>query len=719
MDSISNRADGLASVLESRLQSWQKARDAQEQKLRDCYADEMRIARDGDTDGTGQAKTKKTKGVFVGVTRNKVRSAKAKLNDALFGNNRLPFDTEPTRPELREFSDTMEAIIEEQLLRGGFKRLIKDSVHQLCTYGTGFIFGPFVRAETLTETDVDMSQGFPQLIEQKYEFDLPYFEMASPLDVFPDPDVDDPQKGAGVFWVSMESPHTVKSWGEYPGFENVDEAVKVLETNPDSHGSEVAKEMRGNINYWHSDGRVKVARFFGLVSRSSLHDDSALLDMMEGVETEALDGLDEADEAEEMVEACVIIAGGVVIKRAESQHSKRPVRRCVYESVPGEMWGVGIGENNAPHQALTNAAVRLFNEAKGMALLGTKAVDRSKFLATEDFKKYPGKVFQFKPGLTLEEKKAAIMDFVDVDVSSGWMELINMSSQFSDDDTGITKYTQGGDASHLNKTATGISMIMSAGSLPAKDVLQNIDEMWIEPIIEAMIDWNIRYLEPETVKHLLGDEHAQKWQAIKQFGKTSFMTWRATGAATFMQKEVLANKLQGFMHIAMGNPATAGMVNGRELLEQVWDSMQMGRESPIVKEEEGKPAIPPELQMLIEQGKQAMQEQAAQIEELNAKLADKSEQNQINWYKAETDRLAKVPMTPEQVALIAQQTAMDVLTVANGPQMPDMGAQPFPIGPDEYLPDMTPADMPQAYDIPEADLTPAEPMFPGELDDGA
>ena len=57
---------------------------------------------------------------------------------------------------------------------------------------------------------------------------------------------------------------------------------------------------------------------------------------------------------------------------------------------------------------------------------------------------------------------------------------------------------------------------------------------------------------------------------IKQFGKTSFMTWRATGAATFMQKEVLANKLQGFMQISMGNPATAGMVNGRELLEQVW-----------------------------------------------------------------------------------------------------------------------------------------------------
>ncbi len=61
MDSISNRADSLEPLLESRLQSWQKARDAQEQKLRDCYADEMRIARDGDTSGTGHAKSKKAK----------------------------------------------------------------------------------------------------------------------------------------------------------------------------------------------------------------------------------------------------------------------------------------------------------------------------------------------------------------------------------------------------------------------------------------------------------------------------------------------------------------------------------------------------------------------------------------------------------------------------------------------------------------------------------
>jgi hypothetical protein len=65
------------------------------------------------------------------------------------------------------------------------------------------------------------------------------------------------------------------------------------------------------------------------------------------------------------------------------------------------------------------------------------------------------------------------------------MDVIRMSEQFSDDDTGITKYTQGDDSEQPEQDASGISMIMSASSLPIKEVIQNIDEMWIEPMSSA------------------------------------------------------------------------------------------------------------------------------------------------------------------------------------------------------------------------------------------
>jgi hypothetical protein len=173
-----------------------------------------------------------------------------------------------------------------------------------------------------------------------------------------------------------------------------------------------------------------------------------------------------------------------------------------------------------------------------------------KFEPGEDFKLYPGKRFKMKKGLTPDERKTALLWHDVVDVTQGWENVIAMSERFSDDDTGISKYTQGNDADHLNKTATGISMIMNAGSLPMKEVIQNIDEMWIERIVEALIDWNMQHLDPETVRVLLGDQHAQRWAEIQQFGKTSFMAWKATGSATFMTKEILMQNCKGSSNCA-------------------------------------------------------------------------------------------------------------------------------------------------------------------------
>src|SRR5690349_21285795 len=111
---------GLASLLESRLVEWDKARAPQKLKMLECYQDVMRIPRDDDTAGTGAARAKKAKPLFIGSTRNKVRASRAKINDALFGNGEMPFDTTPTDEKLKRYADVMEDIITDQMERGAF-----------------------------------------------------------------------------------------------------------------------------------------------------------------------------------------------------------------------------------------------------------------------------------------------------------------------------------------------------------------------------------------------------------------------------------------------------------------------------------------------------------------------------------------------------------------------------------------------------------------------
>ena len=635
MTETTQEQTGLASLLEDRLTTWEKARLPQTEKLLDCYQDVMRIPREDDTAGSGAARAKKAKGLFIGSTRNKVRAARAKIVDALLGAGKMPFDTTPTNEELAPFADVVEDILKEQLERGQYKTLLKSGVNTLATYGTGYTVGPLVRKEKIVEARVEKAGLSTQLVESVYEYDLPYFELCNTLDFVPDAEARSIEKGLGGFWVTMESRHTVKAWASDKSYKNIETALIGCNDNANENGSERASQMRANVDYWYKNDRIKVARFFGKVPKR-------LLDGAKPTEGEQEDG--------EMVDAVVIMAGGVVVKESASPYKKTPVQRCVYEAVEDEMDGVGVAENNAPHQKVTNAAFRLFMEGKGLALLGTKSVDRSKFLPTEDFKKFPGKTYQFKPGLSPDERKDAIINHIEPDITGGWIDVIRMSENFSDDDTGITKYTQGDDSGNLNKTASGISMIMSASSLPIKEVIQNIDSMWIEEHIELLLDWNLKYLEPETVEKIHGKEHAEKWAQIKEFGKTSFMDWQATGTSSFMQKEILTNKIRAFADFALSNPMTAQKIDVTEILQQTWDVMEIGRESPILKDDKG--GIPPEMQQMQEQMKQQMQamgtalENASkQVDELEAKLADKSKETQIKEFEAETKRLQATQTT--------------------------------------------------------------------------
>lgn len=674
---------GLAATLHEWLTAWEQARKPQELKMLECYQDVMRIPRADDTSGTGAARAKKAASLFIGSSRNKVRAARAKINDALFGAGKMPFDTSPTNEQLAPFADAVEVILTEQFERMKLKRLLKSGVNTIAKYGTGFMFGPFVRKESITETSVDNGLGVPQLVEKKYEFDFPYFERGNTLDVYPDPEARGDGFGRGVFWVTMESPQTIAGWAKDKRYVNIAQAMQAPGDRGNETGSEQAAQLRANVDYWHKNDRIKVARFFGKVAKSALHPPAA----------DAAPDTAAPHAAGEMVDAIVIIAGGVVVKVDQSPYGdKNPTLRAVYEGEEDDMWGVGVAENNAPHQKVVNAAFRLVMEGKGMALLGTASVDRSKFMPSEDFRKFPGKVYQFKPGLSPEERQTAIMHHVEPDITEGWRDMIAMSEQFSDDDTGITKYTQGDDSSHLNKTATGISMIMSASSLPIKEVIQNIDEMWIEEIVERTVEWNLKYLDVETVRKIHGDDIAQKWEAIKKFGKTSFMEWKATGTASFMQKEVLTNKIRAFADFALSNERTAPLVDARELLEQTWDVMEIGRESPVLKDDDGKvpPQVKQQMQALQQQIKDmgdALNNAHKEVKKLEAAAGSKDGELQVKAYDAETKRLQVVGagMSPEQIVELVQQTLMAVLSQPAPLAEPQPVAEPIPM-PSEPMP---------------------------------
>ncbi|MCH7550932.1 MAG: hypothetical protein IIA35_04410, partial [Proteobacteria bacterium] len=147
-----------------------------------------------------------------------------------------------------------------------------------------------------------------------------------------------------------------------------------------------------------------------------------------------------------------------------------------------------------------NASFRLFVEAKGFSLLGVWIIDRSKFAPREDFKLFPGKTYETASGITAEESEAAIRQIKFDDVSGGWVEAISLSEKFSDEDTGITRSSQGTQESTLLRApARAIELLQNASNVPLKEVMDNIDDMWIGHPIDELIHWDLEFLSPETV----------------------------------------------------------------------------------------------------------------------------------------------------------------------------------------------------------------------------
>jgi hypothetical protein len=175
---------------------------------------------------------------------------------------------------------------------------------------------------------------------------------------------------------------------------------------------------------------------------------------------------------------------------------KRPFYTSVYERVPYETLGVGIGENIMDSQELINGAVRLFVDAKKLALPQV-AVNKSKFTPGQKLAFGLAKIWQFSSG----DPKEAIYPFSLTDVSGGLLDLIELAERFADEITQQPKWSAGAtDMSNVNKTAAGLGMLMNAQSQVSQLSIESFDDDIIQPVAQSFYDYNMQFDKDPLIK---------------------------------------------------------------------------------------------------------------------------------------------------------------------------------------------------------------------------
>jgi hypothetical protein len=133
--------------------------------------------------------------------------------------------------------------------------------------------------------------------------------------------------------------------------------------------------------------------------------------------------------------------------------------------------------------------------------------------------------------------------------------LFDKARQLADESTGIPSFSHGQTGiTGVGRTASGISMLMSAASGNIKTVVKNIDDYLLEPLGRALFSFNMQFdFDPE----IRGD-----------------LEISAKGTESLMANEVRSQRLMQFLQIA-SNPALMPFAKFPYIIKEIAKSMDL------------------------------------------------------------------------------------------------------------------------------------------------
>lgn len=545
--------------------------------------------------------------VFVGLTRTKVMAAYSRIIDLMFQHGDVFFACEPTpvadldplkaiklreqatqeimmasqmmdpnvnqdlvlariaeledefkeieQKAAREAAEKMTAEIMDQLVENNAEMKLKESILESCIFGSGAVKAGTVKIDTAQSYQKieDPETGTMAHILSQVEKATPEVESVSIFDLYPDPYCTSLDDCDGLFRRHVLTRRQFRELADRPQFDS--EMIKyLLKTNRSgNHVEEDHERTRrriAGINDHSESNRFEVLEYWGTVDGHELSEH----------DIELPEGADLSDD----YSACVWMCSGKVIKVMLNPVSgyRMPYFIFPYERTPHQFWGTGVPRMMRDSQGTMNAATRIWLDNLALSSGPMVEVNTDLLAAGEDPTDiHPWRVFLREGG---DGSMPAVRWYQPVANANGLNQIVEIFRRFADETTSLPSYTHGEQSKSLNKTATGMSMLMGAANVALKSTIKNLDDFLMEPMIEALYHWNMEFNPKESVK---GD-----------------LKIIARGSTALVQKEVQSQRLLQFLSL-VSNPTDIGLVDRNRLLRDIAQSMDIDPDE-IVKSEE-------------------------------------------------------------------------------------------------------------------------------------
>ena len=536
--------------------------------------------------------------VFVKVTKTKTLAAYGQIADVLFGGNKFPISIDPsklpegieevanfeTNPEMRKavddsltkllpgetysefrerlgvLSGSMEAVAEDikpgvngspsaahiypaevaakkmekkihdQLEESHAKKHLRAAAFECALFGTGVMKGPFAVDKEYPNWDEDgeYSPTFKT---------IPQTTSVSIWNFYPDPDAATMEEAEFIVERHKMSRSQVRALKNRPYFRSnaIDNVLRIGENYTKEWWEHV---MEDNSEEDKAD-RFEVLEFWGFVDREIIED--------QGVDIPS--ELKDADQ----LSVNIWIANGQVLRLVMNPFTPAyiPYFAAPYEMNPYSIFGVGIAENMDDTQTLMNGFMRMAVDNAALSGNLLIEVDETNLVPGQDLSVYPGKVFRRQGGAPGQ----AIFGTKFPNVSNENMQMFDKARVLADESTGFPSFAHGQTGvSGVGRTASGISMLMSAANGSIRNVVKNIDDYLLAPLGKAFFNFNMQF---DYDKEIKGD-----------------LEVKARGTESLMANEVRSQRLMQFMQV-VSNPALAPFARMDYIVREIAKSMDL------------------------------------------------------------------------------------------------------------------------------------------------
>ena len=424
----------------------------------------------------------------------------------------------------------MEKKIHDQLEESNARKQLRIAAFETALFGTGIMKGPFAYDKEYPSWSED-GEYTPTIKT------VPQTSSVSIWNFYPDPDANNMDEAEYVVERHKMSRSQMRNLKKRPFFRSnaIDTAIGMGE----SYSKEWWEQVMEEADQETKAERYSVLEFWGYVDT----------DLLKEYEIEIPKELKNQDQ----VSVNIWVCNGQVLRLVMNPFTPSilPYYAVPFEVNPYSFFGVGIAENMDDTQNLMNGFMRM--SVDNAALSGNLLieVDETNLVPGQDLSVYPGKVFRRQGGAPGQ----AIFGTKFPNVSNENMQMFDKARVLADESTGFPSFAHGQTGIQgVGRTASGISMLMSAANGSIRNVVKNIDDYLLGPIGRAFFHFNMQFDYDDNIK---GD-----------------LSVKAEGTESLMANEVRSQRLMQFLGVVQ-NPVLAPFAKMDYIIREIAKSMDL------------------------------------------------------------------------------------------------------------------------------------------------